>query len=113
MDTTLDYASRDSTTRRPLWRAIVIALVGCPVASIATAVLGCQQALGSGWLSPANFRYSVDWGLAVGVFGGLIVAGLARAFRSQPVAVSIVGSVIVSGVSGVWLFMYASMVASC
>jgi hypothetical protein len=113
LDTTLDYASRAGTKRRPFWPAIVISLAGCSVASIVTAVFGCQQALGSGWLSPANFRDSVGWGLVAGVLGGFVVAGLARAFRTQAVPVSIIGSVIVSGVSGVSLFLFASIGAAC
>ena len=112
-DVTIDYAHHPGTRPRPFWPVMIISLIVCPLASGAAALIGCREALGSGWLSPANFWGSVTWGLFVGGVGGAAVAAVAWAFRAEALAVSIAGSLIVSGISGASLFYVTSMFASC
>jgi hypothetical protein len=109
MNTTLDYASPEAKTPPRFWPALVVAITGCPAASVATAVLGAQLALGSGRIPPGDFPGVVFFGLVAGVLGGLVAAAFARAWRPQAMAVSIVASLIVSGGIGVCLFLLASM----
>ena len=109
MNTRLDYAAPDVKTPPRFWPALVVAIAGCPAASVATAVLGAQGASGSGGIPPGDFPGVAAFGLLGGVLGGLVTAAFARAWRPQAMAVSIAGSLIVSGGIGVCLFLLVSM----
>ena len=109
MNTSLDYARPDVKTPPRFWPALVVAVAGCPAASVATAVLGAQLAYGSGRIPPGDFPGTVIFGLVFGVLGGLVAAAFARAWRPQAMVVSIVGLLIVSGGIGVCLFLLVAL----
>src|SRR5688572_6609102 len=111
MAATLDYDPSTGSPRR-LMPAVLIALVGGPALAVGAAVAGCSLALDSWPLSPANLSYSINWGAVCGVVGGLLTALLAGAFRRTGTWISVVGSLVVAAVSGVSLFVYASMLAA-
>ena len=111
MATTLDYES-STRTRRGLMPAMLIALVCGPVLAAGSAVLSCSLALHSWPLSPANLSYSITWGAACGVVGGLLTALVAGARRRSATRVSVGGCVVIAAASGSLLFGYASMLAA-
>jgi hypothetical protein len=112
-DKVLPYATPTRERRRSALPAILVALAGCPVASAAAAVFGCQQAIGGWPLSSANFTHSAALGTFAGLIGGGVVAVLTASMRSDSLAASITGSVWVAAITGISMYFLAAMAAAC
>src|SRR4051794_35736863 len=105
MNTTLKYATPEGRATPRFLPALIVAVAGCPVASVATALVGVRLGLNTEGIPPGDFPGTVAFGLIGGVFGGLVVAALSWAWRPRGMAVSIVGSLVVSAAIGVLAFL--------
>src|SRR4051812_6723900 len=110
MPETLNYAGPRTASTEQFSRALPIALIGCPLGSIIGAIIGCQSALDSTWLSMPNLSDSLGWGLVVGVAGGIFIAILCHLARPLAVPISIVcSSLVVIGSALSWHVLVAAM----
>jgi hypothetical protein len=110
MPETLNYAGPRTASTEQFSRALPIALIGCPLGSIIGAIIGCQSALDSTWLSMPNLSDSLGWGFVVGVAGGIFIAILCHFARPIAVPISIVcSSLVVIGSALSWHVLVAAM----
>ena len=110
MNHTLDYANPSTTPPLSLRRVLPITLIGCPLASLVTFVVGVG--LGAGFHRGDRGVCSVI-GASAGLVGGLIVVAIARAFRPRAMKISIIGSLIVAlltGASGWIIALFITLV---
>ena len=114
MSTTLDYANPEARTQPRFWPALVVAVAGCPTATVAAAVFGYLAASGSGRIPPGDFRGGrasrpcprrARWARRSGDLLGHWLA-------ERAIAISIVASLIVSGGVGVFMFLLVSFAAA-
>jgi hypothetical protein len=93
--------------------ASLVVMALCSLGSIAAAVYGCQSALGTWPLSPANLNYSIGWGAAFGLPGGLLASLLLVVLPGARIPICAAVSFLVVAASGVSLFVYTAMLAAC
>ncbi len=113
MKQTLDYAAPYTTPHRPLWPALLVALVGCPVASIGAAMLAFPAALGSWPQWSGDLHEGLLRGTIIGGLGGIVVAAVSTAFRARAMQISLIGSLLVTAITGGWVYFWVEMMASC
>jgi hypothetical protein len=109
----LYYASPEGRRPRPLWPAMVVALVGCPAACVAAAVAGCQAALGGGSLSPANLTFALAYGAIGGGLGGFAGAAFAFVDRPRAMTISAVATCLSAAAVGGSMYFATALAASC
>ena len=112
MKHTLDYARPSTKQYHPLKPALLVALIGCPVASIVAGLLGCQLALGCRLLPPTDLGISALCGAIGGGLGGLVIASITTNFRARAMPISIIGLFLLSALhGGAQCFVIAALMA--
>lgn len=115
--TALPYARPSTPRPAPLpparWPAVVVALVGCPAASLAAAFAAYWHVLGDFPPNRGDADHIATLTATWGVLGGVMVALVAHAASRYAMAAAVVGSLAVSALTGCYWFVGASISVAC